>query len=181
MAHPRKLVRQVAVGMLKTAATPAGDRVISSKMVPWKPSELPGISLYILDEDVDAESAQSAPRQLLRTADLVIIGAVRHTGPQRTADDLDDLAEEIENAIDADPSFGGITNDAVLTKTSIGIPEEGSTELGMIRLVYSVSYWRYSLENKTLDDFKTATVKYNLGGTQAPADQAQNLIEDLDL
>lgn len=178
MAHPRKLIRLAAVSALKLANTSAGQRVIPSKMVPWRDIELPAIGVYILDELVDEESADSAPRKLLRTADLTIIGAVKAGVGVDNA--LDDLAEQIEQAIEVDPMLAGTAEDCFLRQTEIGIPEEGTSERGMIRLVYRASYWRYSTPSGTAVDFKTAVVNYNPEGVVAPADQAVDRLENLD-
>lgn len=174
MAHQRKLIREAVVAALKAAATGAGDRVYETRRLPHRRVELPAIGVYSLEED--SETKQTAPRILSRTLDLVIEAAVQDTG---NADDaLDAIAEEIENAMHPDPMFGGVCGDSFLSATTMAISEIGNLEIGVVRLIYTVSYRTDAPEESDdLDDFASAGVHYNVGGEVEEDDEAVDEIE----
>src|SRR5882724_2800579 len=100
MAHPRKLIRHAAVATLVAANTAAGARVKATRVEPNKKSELPALAVYTLGEQTDKDSEMFAPRELTRDLKLEITGWVSHTDADPADDKMDDLAEQIEAAMD---------------------------------------------------------------------------------
>lgn len=139
MAHQRQVIRQAVKDRLVAANTAAQDRVFTTREVPWKRIELPGIAVYAVEETV--EDHRTLPRELARTLTLAIVGVTSLTEDVDNA--LDDLAEQIETAIHADPSFGleadGV--DAFLASTQIEVVEEQGRPMGAVRLTYAVRYF----------------------------------------
>lgn len=174
--HQRQKIREAVVAALR-GATDAADRVHASRFVPWRRAELPAISVYTLGEDVDPESAQTAPRELARDLELVIQGIVQ------VGDDvdcrLDDLALQIERAMDADPTFGGVASDSLLTSTEIDFSEEGSRTVGHLGLFYTIAYYTYPADPaaEDLPDFERANVRHNLAGQVHPSDEARDSLK----
>ena len=136
MAHQRQNIRHAAQAQL-LGATAAQDRVLRMKRTPWKTNQLPGISVYTLEESVD--QARTLPRELDRTVQLKIEGALA------LADDIDDaldaLALEIENAVHADPTFGETAEDSYLAATDIVIDATAEQPVGSVVLTYNVRYY----------------------------------------
>lgn len=178
MAHPRQLIRKKAALML-TGATGAGTRVKTTALVPWHRTELPAASVYTLEESADDQD--TGPRVYRRTLQLVI-----ELGAEVTADiddALDDLALQAETAMATDYTLGGLANDSVLTGTEVEITELGNKPIGFVRLNYMVAYYTdlSDLVPPVLNDFSTADVHQNLAGAQPTADQAHDVITDLEV
>jgi hypothetical protein len=138
--HPRKLIRDAVAAQLADK-TVAQERVVKSKKTPWTSRQLPGIAVYTLDEETDAEASRpTCPRDLRRQLTVSIESALV------LRDDIDDaldaFALEIENAIDADPTFGvaGVA-DAMLVSTAIRIDPQAEQPVGIATLTYLVTYY----------------------------------------
>lgn len=101
MAHQRKLIRKSVVALLVSGGTAAGARVKSTRVEPHKKSQLPAIAVYTLKEPVDPASKDTAPRELTRDLKLEVVGWVGVTDPDTVDDAMDDLAEQIEAAMEA--------------------------------------------------------------------------------
>jgi hypothetical protein len=177
--HQRQLIRDAVRDRL-LGHTAAEDRVRKTTVVPWKGSQLPAIGVFTLEESVDPASKSTAPRELTRTMQLAIEGVVFYA--EKADDALDDLAVEIEREMNRDVYFGPLAVDSILTSTSLGVDPTGEKQVGYVRLVYDVTYRTNvpEAEDLELDDLATTDTKISLGGTQAPADQAEDKLEGLD-
>jgi hypothetical protein len=172
VAHQRKLIREAAVSALVSAGTSAGARVKESRLEPARAAELPCISVYTTDESVDPASITTAPREMKRTVQLEIVAWARAT--ENIDDVLDGLAEEIENAVESDPTFGDTASNSILSDTAVGLKLEGDRPMGAVSLTYAVTYFtRYEAPDGTFDDLSTIDVNYN--------NQAQDTLKDLEL
>jgi hypothetical protein len=180
MAHQRQTIRRAATAQLLDR-TAAGARVYATRVVPWKRIELPAVAVYALEELVDPASQTTAPRELTRTLQLSLEGAVILS--TAVDDALDNLAEEIERAVHADETFAGTASDSILTATELEVFEEGERCIGLIRLTYSVTYFTHAPEaaDVRLNDFATADVRHSLNGAVHPLEQAQDVLRELDL
>jgi len=157
MAHGRKLIRHAVVTRL-TNATAAGNRVSATRMDPHRKSDLPAISVYTLREPTDPGSSSTAPRELTRDVKVEIAGWVVHSDALPLDDAMDDLAEQIEMAMDADPFLGGAAGDSFLESTEMQVREpDGASDplIGIITLTYSVTYRTIPSAPANLDDFLT--------------------------
>jgi hypothetical protein len=176
MAHPRKLIRQAVVTRL-TNATAAGTRVTATRFDPHKKSQLPAISVYSLAEPVDLDaSANTAPREIARDLKIEIAAWVPHTEAVPVDDAMDDLAEQIEAAMDADPYLGGAAADSILEATEMEIVEDDartSPVVGIITLTYSVTYRTSPAAPANLDDFLSVDAKHRIVGA-VEANQARD-------
>lgn len=171
MAHPRKLIRQAVAALLVSADTAAGDRVTATRVEPHRSTELPAISVYTLTEVIDREaSIATAPRELSRVLTLQIRGWVSHSDNDPVDDRMDDLAEEIEAAMDLDRYISDSATDAILVNTETEILEGvGANDplIGMVTLTYSVSYLSSLADGTAADDFLTAAATYQRDGAAA--------------
>lgn len=178
--HPRRLIRDAAKAAL-LSETAAGTRVVTSRRIPWRPSQLPGIGIYTLEETTDPASAQTAPRELKRHLELAIEAFIR--ADEDTFDDeLDAIAREIEVAIAADDTLGGTASDCWLTKTEFDFGTEGDQQIVTVRLIFRVTYFGFAPDanDGALEDLVTVTSVTNLGGSQEAGNRAQDVVDDLD-
>lgn len=176
MAHQRKLIRHAVVAQLLDR-TAAGARVVANQTEPWKNVQLPCIGIYTPEETVDEDKTQR-PRELIRGLALTIVGWALHTDANPAVDALDDLAEQIENVIDADPYFGGTAglDGATLTGTETAFEDDerhADPLIGVIRLSYFVPYTT-TPKVASLDDYLRTGVTTQIDGAAA-----NNTVSDL--
>lgn len=168
MAHPRKLIRHAIVAQLIAANTAAGARVTGTRVEPHKRGGLPAISVYTLREPVDAAaSADTAPREITRDVKVEIVGWVAHSDALPVDDAMDDLAEQIEAAMDVDPNLTGTAADSLLEETVMQVLEDngGSDPMvGVVTLTYSVTYRTSPDAPADLDDFLSVDAKHRIVG-----------------
>lgn len=170
MAHQRELIREAVIRILSNA-TAAGTRVTSTRVDAHKKNELPALSVYTLSEEVEPASDTSSPRELTRKLNLEIAGWVAHSAALPVEIAMDDLAREIENAMDADVYLSDLAGDSMLTATEMTIVEEKIDPLvGIVTLTYSVTYRTFVGATPATDDFNTAgTTTQIVGATTGNA------------
>lgn len=101
MAHQRKLIRQAVVALLVAANTDAGARVKDTLVDSVRKKDLPSIAVYTTEEDVLPASESTAPRELTRTVTVGISAWVAHSAAVPASVAMDDIAAQIEAAMDA--------------------------------------------------------------------------------
>lgn len=163
MAHQRKLIRKSLVALLASANTAAGTRVQGTRVEPHRRTQLPALSVYTLREPVRETSAGTTPRELTRDLKIEIAGWVAHTEALPVDDAMDDLAEQVERAIDASPYLGGVVADIVLESTDMEVIEDDGRSdpmVGIVTLTYSATYYTEPAAG-TVDDLLTvgSTIK----------------------
>lgn len=176
--HERRALREAVKAQLVAGATSAGARVTESRQPPNKIAELPALAVYTTTETVAEDSMLTAPRELTRTVLLVVIGWVRVTAD--VEDRLDDLALEVETAMDSDLNFGACAYDSVLLSTEVDFDISGDRPMGAVILTYSAVYKTDLRVPAPQDDLETVDTRYSLSGVQAPADQAHDFVTDLE-
>jgi len=181
MPHPRQLIRDAAKTALVNT-TAAADRVFTTRLTPFRAPVLPAIGIWTLEEDVDPESAKTAPRELKRHPRLAIEAVLRNASDGDIDDQLDDLALEIEKAIAADDTLGHTASDCWLMKTEFEFGNQGDMEIAVARLIFYVTYFGYAPDaaDVTVDDLKTIDAKYDLANAVDPGNQAEDKLINLD-
>jgi hypothetical protein len=175
MAHPRALIRQAAVAQLIAASTAAGSRVEATREIPYRRSNEPAIGVYTPDEATDTDT-RTAPRELTRDLRLVIEAVI--VGVGGVDDALDDLAGQIEAAIDADDTLSGTAAETKSPQTETEVMEESGKRVGLLRITYTATYYTFApLTVSAPDAFLSASLKHNLNGEVNPADQAEDIVE----
>jgi hypothetical protein len=178
--HRRHIIRN-AVREQLLEKTAAADRVFKSRVVPFKRLQLPALAVYALEEPVDPESRSTAPRELTRNLQLRVECVV--AASEDVDDAMDALALQVEDAIDADETFGGEAADAILASTSLEIGERGDQPIGVVSLTYAVTYYTRpsdAADPSKVDDLKTVDVKTNLSGGVHAGNQSEDKLENLD-
>jgi len=175
MAHPRKLLRQAVVAQLVAASTAAGARVEATREIPRRRATEPAIGVYTPEEENES-TGRSAPRESMRSTQLIIEGIV--VGSSGVDDALDDLAEQIEDALDADDTFGGKASESSYVRTELETLEDGARTVGLVRLTYNAVYFKLAPAAVAAEDaFEVASLKYDLNGAVIASEQAEDLIE----
>lgn len=180
MAHQRQIIRDAVAAALVTGSTAAGTRVFPTRMGPLRTPELPALCVYTETETIDPISRTTSPRELQRELNVVIEGFVNMVDDVQNS--VDDLAKQVERVMHADPQFGGllVTGDSILVSTEFDFKDDGKTGYGAFRMTYEFTYRTLApLEEDMapLDDLNTIDAKWSLSNDQAPADQAEDVID----
>ena len=137
--HYRQRIRETLAIRLAAAETLAGPNVFTSRARPileilQKREAV--LSVYTADET----SARSPDGHLLTRSLTVSVEAAAGGGDDLDAI-LDHLAEQVEAAIDADPTLGGLLSDDLeLTATTSEISARGNQQVGAFRMDFEAKY-----------------------------------------
>ena len=177
--HQRNVIRNAITAVLLAAKTDADDRVFPTQKLMYALRNLPAISVYSSTEKSTLDD--TAPRELTRIA-LFTIESIVKSGEGvdegfNVDDEMDNMAEQIERAMDTDPYLGGQAFQSHLVETDAISQEDGDRQLGILTMTYQVSYRTFAfVPPENTDEFKTADTTYNLGNEQDPADQTSDEI-----
>ena len=138
MSHKRQIIRDAIINQLKDK-TDAGGNVYGNRAKPLFDQFLPAILVYskqenILEDQYNIDGYASLKRDLEIAIEAVILGG------DNFDQKLDNIASQIESALDG---FEIETRKADLIKlkpTEIDYSIEGSKIYGAVRLTYSVIY-----------------------------------------
>lgn len=138
-AHRRKQIRDAVVDRLLGLST-TGDRVHGGRTLPLADNFSPTLFVYARAERSRTEASGEARRPLARQVKLAIHGyvSIAATDPEDT---LDQIALEVERAMMADETFGGLIVALELSETDLNAElDEQRRRLGEIRLTYDIEY-----------------------------------------
>lgn len=144
--HPRKAIRLAICDRLK-GRTAARGRVYASQVAPvdtGDDDELPAILVYSRVDKLDPDTSYGADGTLSHAqSDLRVVVAGLVRGGETVDDDLDDLAGEIEAALD-DWDIPGFENARLrLGDTEIDVVAEGvERPIGVVDMLWQVKYFR---------------------------------------
>ena len=174
MAHERKLIRQAMVAKLAALVTSVGGRVFKTRLEPIKTVELPCLNVYTTDvETISEDSADTAPRELKRTARIAVDAWT--TATDNVDDEVDDLAEEVEAAMDDDVFLGiAFIDDVILQSTEVGLSTQGNRPMGVVHLEFAVTYRTQVRKPAPTDKFDKADTRISISGEQATDDQTHD-------
>lgn len=179
--HERQAIREAIVSQLVGIApafrTDARNRVFKSRHAPVRQSELPAINVYTESESVKPGSESTAPRELTRTVTVAIEAWAQMT--ENVDDALDELALQIETAMDLDLELAGTAFQCVLNSTEIGITTNSERPMGVVHLEYAVTFHTDLRIADPVDLFDTATVGYSVIPAMPAADRANDSITNI--
>jgi len=169
MAKERKQIRDKIKTILDAANITYDAAVVPTvlnRAVPYWKTELPTISIYMLDETSDHE--KTAPRRYKRKYRLVCEIVCKEDGIESTDDIIDEIAEQIENVIDLNPTLGFTTidvEDIYLLSTNIVMRTE-KAEINFTAgiMTYEVVYYDYAPEAQPLEDFESHDTGIGIDG-----------------
>ena len=133
--HVRQQIRS-AIKTLVTGLTTTGANVFDSPVHLLDPASLPSLQIYARSEGIEVHTL-SAPRDILRTVEIVIAGTVKAVDVYMNT--LDTINEEVEAVMSTDLSLGGLAMDIYLTTIEISY-EAGEQPIGRIEMSYNVEY-----------------------------------------
>lgn len=135
MAHVRQLIRDAVVLKLKGLQT-TGPRVYPSRLYVMREADLPGLRVYVLEEEVEYITMTPVPEQR-RQMRLIIEGCAKETVDLDEV--LDTIAVEVEKVIAGNQTAGGAKY-IIARSTEIEMRKEADKPIGVITLEFEVTY-----------------------------------------
>lgn len=136
MTHIRKQIRDAIVDDVTGLATTA-SRVYRSRLYPLADTQLPGLCVYTGDEQVSTRTI-THPRTQERQVEVRV--EVFVAAQQDYDDEIDAIIEEVETAIGADPTRGGIAKDTTLSSIRTTMAADGEVPVCIAVMSYQVHY-----------------------------------------
>jgi len=176
--HRRKLIRHAVKAMYVASEIMPETKIFASRVMPIQEDQLPAMTIYCEDEEVDLRSHTTAPLELERLPVLSVCAHLAVTADGNIDDDLDDYCRAMERVISLDDQLRGTVESCKLIRTDTAISGSGNTLVGTARLSYLVKYYEGAprAEDVELDDFDRADIRYNTGGDQEAGDQAHDRV-----
>jgi hypothetical protein len=146
MTHPRKIIRQAIVDMLKAAGTVAEDRVWGSFEPPVNVEQVlieegPVILVYTRrDRARDEDYAADGNGNVRRRCDLCV--ELLAAGSHAVDDKIDDMAEAVEPLIDGFEVPGMGATEIRLMETNIESTTRFAQPVAGAFLLYDACYWK---------------------------------------
>lgn len=137
-AHLRTQIRAAAVAALAGLPT-TGSRVFASRLHALGDGELPALRVYTAEESAELSAPAGAASLLERQLALRVDVVVQAT--DGFDDDADQAAKEVEMAIAADPSFGGLVKHAFLNRIDQQLSVEGDRPTVVLTLTFLALYY----------------------------------------
>jgi hypothetical protein len=137
--HIRTQIRDAAVALLDSLET-TRDKCTGGrpKSRPIQESELPCLLVYTNEEESEPVSGTMGARRIARAVQLVVHGFVASTGD---ADEtMDTIAKEVEAALAAAPTLGGLSKDLYLTGTTKESDPDAEKPLWELVLTFTCEY-----------------------------------------
>jgi hypothetical protein len=134
--HLRTQIRdQVATTITGLSLT--GSNVFVSRVYPVASDKLPGLLVYTISEQVTTRTI-SLPRTQERALDVAVEAHVKAVD---TFDDtLDEITAQVEEAVMADVTLGGLVKDTRLTSVNIQMSGDGDQPVCVASMSFSVMY-----------------------------------------
>lgn len=136
MAHVRKQIRDhIAVTVTGLATT--GANVYKTRVYPLGDAKLPGLAIFTDNEEIEPATI-NPPRTQMRTLNVRIEAFVK--GVSNFDDQLDTISQEVEEALAADITRGGLAQDTRITGFDADYSGEGDQPVGVARISVLVDY-----------------------------------------
>ena len=141
MAHVRKQIRDAIKTALTGLAT-TGANCYQSRVFPFESTKLPALLIYTKSETTDFDTI-SLPRDVMRVLEINVEAYVQGTANYDNT--LDQIAVEVEEAIAADVTLGGLTTDLQTVAFEADFSGDGEQTVAIGRFTISATY--RTLEN----------------------------------
>ncbi len=135
--HVRKQIRDAVVTRLTGLAT-TGVNVHKSRVSKFRDSDLPALNVFVRNESSNVATTGRNP-MLTRRATLVIKCHVMVADGYE--DVLDDMAKEVEEALGANTTLGGLVKNITPTQFDSDSSDELQTTSGLGILAFDVPYF----------------------------------------
>jgi phosphoenolpyruvate-protein kinase (PTS system EI component) len=140
MSHVRKQIRDQFVTLLTAGVTLVSSRVFATRVYPLTQAKLPAITVTAGAETsgLMTMGATMSVKSLDRTVEITVSIYENATASLDSA--VDAIAVQVEEAIGADFTLGGIAKESVLTSTSIDFSGETEQPVGIATMTFAVRY-----------------------------------------
>ena len=136
MTHVRQQIRDDIVTTLTGLAT-TGSNVFRSRIFPLEETNLPALCIYTKSETSEYDTI-GLPRSVNRVLDVAVEAYVK--GVSNYDNTLDTIAVEVEEAIAADITLGGVAKDAQITAFEADFAGDGEQPVAVGRFTVTVEY-----------------------------------------
>lgn len=140
MPHARKQIR-LGVAALLAGLPTTGRNVYPSRVYSLDDTELPSVSVFTIDvghDEIVSKITLGTPARFHRVCPLIIEG---HAQVDQNVDDvLDQIALEVEVAMSAQLVIGTRTLFGQLQTTSKELIGDSESQIGIVRLLYTIPY-----------------------------------------
>lgn len=136
MTHVRQQIRDDIVTTL-TGLTTTGSNVFRSRIFPLEETNLPALCIYTKSETSEYDTI-GLPRSVNRVLDVAVEAYVK--GVSNYDNTLDTIAVEMEEAIAADITLGGLAKDAQITAFEADFAGDGEQPVAVGRFTVTVEY-----------------------------------------
>ena len=135
--HVRQQVREY-FGTTLTGLTTTGSNVYESRVYTLQENTLPSLVIYTKSET--SEPIVIGTDRLMSRELLVLVEAYCKA-TSNFDDTIDTISKEIEEAIAADRTLGGLAKDTYLESTEIEFNAEGEQPVGFATLTFLTNYY----------------------------------------
>jgi len=135
--HIRQQIREY-FGTNLTGLSTTGSNVYESRVYPIENSKLPALVIYTKSETSEP-IVIGTDRVMSRELSVVVEGYAKATN--NFDDTIDTISKEVEEAIAADRTLGGLAKDTFIESTEISFNAEGEKPLGFVSLTFISNYY----------------------------------------
>jgi hypothetical protein len=136
MAHVRQQIRDAIVTAV-TGLTTTGSNVFRSRIYPLESIKLPGLCVYTRSETTEFDTL-SRPRSVMRDLEVAVEAYVKSTANYDNT--LDNIAVQVEEALAADVTLGGLSKDMQVTAFEADFAGDGEQPVAIGRFTVAVRY-----------------------------------------
>ena len=135
--HIRQQIRE-KFGTTLTGLTTTGSNVYESRVYPLENASLPALIIYTKSETSEP-IVIGTQRLMSRELSVVVEGYAKATS--NFDDTIDTISKEVEEAISADRTLGGLAKDTYVESTEIEYTGDGEQPVGYVTLTFLTNYY----------------------------------------
>ena len=136
MAHVRQQIRDAIVTALNGLTT-TGSNVFRSRIYPLEKAKLPGLCIYTRSETTEFDTL-TINRSVQRELEVAVEAYVSATANYDNT--LDTIAVQVEEALAADVTLGGLSKDMQVTAFEAEFAGDGEQPVAVGRFTVAVQY-----------------------------------------
>jgi hypothetical protein len=135
--HVRQQIREY-FGITLTGLTTTGTNVYESRVYTLQNNTLPSLVIYTKSE-ISEPIVIGTDRVMSRELSVVVEAYCKATS--NFDDTIDTISKEVEEAIMADRTLGGLAKDTYVESTEIEYTGEGEQPVGYVTLTFLTNYY----------------------------------------
>jgi hypothetical protein len=136
MAHVRKQIRDALVTAV-TGLTTTGANVFRSRIYPLEKTKLPCLCIFTKSETTEFDTLTMS-RSVSRNLEVMVEAYVKETADYDNT--LDTIAVEVEEALSADVTLGGLCKDMQVVAFEADFSGDGEQPVAVGRFTVAVNY-----------------------------------------